>query len=296
MVHIITRLDYKDAATLISFVSAYGAAVVFYKMLLLDYCKGKAYNILKFFFISPFIFFTFTRMGESLYLLLLFTTIYFVRKEKYLLAGIFGFMTTATRLPGLAVGVIMLVETAIIIYRDVREKDLKITKYIKMFAMMVTTLCGFLSYLGINYILHKNPFKFLDYQQENWHQEFKNPLYTIENVLINSQLKGGLSLNFKVGCSVASLVAISMIIISVIIAMKYEVRMSYIVYMLVYYVVCYSSTWLLSGARYSLGAFVIFIAGGLIASKNKFFENAITVCSTSLMLLFSFVCSVGGMY
>lgn len=296
VVHLITRLDYRASATLISFVSAYWAAMVLYKTVLLDYSKDKAFNIIKFFLVSPFIFFTFTRMSEALYLFLLFTTIYFVRKEKYLIAGAFGFMTAATRLPGLAVGVIMLVEAGVLIYKDFREKDLKVKKYIKMFAMMLSTLCGFLSYLGINCILYKNPLEFLNLQQENWTQRFVNPIYTIKNVIIDTQLKGGYSLSFKIGCGVASLLAIIMIFISIAVAFKCRVRLSYIVYMIVYYVLCYSSSWLLSGARYSLGAFVIFIAGGLIASKNKYYENLITVGSTVLMIFYSFVCSIGGMY
>ena len=296
IVHMITRLDYHTAASVISFAASYSSVFILYRLVQIDYDKKTAFRAAKFYLISPFIFFTFTRMSESLYLLLLFGTIYLLRKGKYIPAGILGFFTAFTRLPGLAVGVIMLTESIAIVYKDIKNGEFAAKKYLKPVVMMIMTLCGFITYLGINYHLYKDPFMFLKYQEENWHQRFTNPVYVIKNVLIDGQLKGGYSLNIKIGCAAAGLLAIAAILFSIVIAVLIKVRLSYILYMLVYFYVCYSASWLLSGARYSLGAFCIFLVFGVVGAKHRHIDNILTILSPVCMLFFAFVCSIGGMY
>lgn len=296
LVHIMTGLEYYVSASVVSLVSALGATFMLYKLAMLDYGKKVAYDVSRFFLIFPFTFFIFTRMSEALYLCLLFSCVYCLRKKFYICAGLLGYMTALTRLPGLLTGVIMLVEFFYDVAADVKNKTFKLTNYIKQLVMMVLTAMGFVTYLIINYVLYKTPFKFLEYQREHWSQTFTNPYYVVKDVLINAQLKGGFDLNIKIGCGLAGLIAVGLIVACILASLFLNVRASYIIYTLMYFIACYSASWLLSGGRYSLGAFPMFLVTGLLVNKIKWLRMPLMLVSTTSMLLFVYVCCLGGMY
>ena len=293
LVHMVTTLDYKYCASLISIISSFFSMVMFYKLMLLDYSRKKAFNCVRFYIFFPFSFFLFTKMSEGLFMLLLFSCIYLLRKKKYIAAGLVGYMLTLTRLPGLAVGVIMLVEIIINALKDIKKKDFKIHSYIMPLIMMMLTLLGFLTYLFINYRLHKNPFEFLNFQNDHWSQHAENPVYVLK-VIFNNQFKNH-GLPFSYGVGLTNLISMILVFLAGIYACC-NFRPSYGIYTLVYFYVCYSASWLLSGARYSIGAFPIFMAIGTLTAKYKKTSIAVSIILLILTIPLIVLYVNGNMY
>ncbi len=293
LLHMVTTLDYVYCASLISIVCAYLAMVMFYQLMRLDYSKEKACYCTLFLVFYPFSFFLFTRMSEALFLFLLFSDIWLLRKEKYLAAGVVGCMLSMTRLPGLAVGVIMLTETILQLCKDRKAKTFAWRKYLLSAAMMLLTLSGFLFYLWINYKLHKNPFAFFGLQEENWFQHAENPVYVVQ-MIVRQQLQNR-ETGFIIGVGIANLISMAVVFFSGLYACL-RFRLSYGIYTLVYFYVCYSASWLLSGPRYSMGAFPVFMIPGLFAAKHKKTGTVILLLLLFVMIFFSEIYINGNMY
>lgn len=293
ILHTITTLDYRICASIISLVCGFFSTIMLYKLVLLDFNKKTAYYCTKFYLLYPFIFFIFTKMSEGLYMLLLFSTIYNLRKKRYLLSGVLGYMLALTRLPGLAVGVIMLTETIIPLVKDLKEKKFLFINYYKQILMMLMTLYGFCTYLLINYYIHGNPFQFLIYQKSNWQQTFRGPLFAFKTAI--EQITRNYDLEFKIGVGVGNIIAMVIVLAAVGYAL-YKFRVSYAIYTFVYFIVCYSPSWLLSGPRYSLGAFTIFMALGILARKYKILNALMTILFPLIMIAFCMLYIPGYMY
>lgn len=264
ILHTISFLDYKSCAFIISLVSSCISIVLLYKIALLDYKEDCATNIAMVYIMYPVMSFMVTALNEGLFMMLLFATVYSVRKKKFILAGLFGYMVALTRLPGLCIGALMLYETIYYTVKSIGKRKFKLVVLFKQCVMMLMTILGLCTYLFINYILYNDFFKFFEFQSEIWYQNVSNPIRVIFDVIINGQIKMGL---LRLGYS--NLIPCILILISVIYAIFVRVRFSYIVYTLVYFWVCYSASWLLSGARYSIGAFIIFISIGIFLSLHK---------------------------
>lgn len=262
--HCITFIDYDICQYIISFVSSCVSIVLLRKIALLDFSEEKTNNIALVYVMYPVMSFMITGLNEGVFMMFLFSTVYFVRKKKYILAGVFGYMVALTRLPGLCVGALMLVETIMYLIRAYKRKIFSIKIFAKQCTMMLMTLMGLGTYLLINYSLYGEFFKFFEFQRENWYQNVSDPINVIYNTIIKGQIMPGI---YEIGIS--NLIACIVILVAIVYAAVKKVRISYIFYMLVYFWVCYSASWLLSGARYSIGAFVIFISLGIFLTAHK---------------------------
>ncbi len=131
---------------LISVVCLFISMIVIYKIVKLDYSKEIAFSTLFFISIFPLSFFYHSVYADSVFLLCSVSSFYFARKKKWLLCGIFGFLTTFARLAGLALLPALLVEWYL------QEKKVDVKKlffhfYRTNLIALHLTLLGFLSYL-----------------------------------------------------------------------------------------------------------------------------------------------------
>ena len=291
ILHTITFLDYQICSFIISLVSSCISVVLLYKIVKIDYTDEVAEKATFTYILYPVISFLATGLNEGVFMMLLLASIYFLRKKKYLLAGLFGYMVALTRLPGLCVGVIMLVETIMYIYKSGKNNKFRLKVLLKQAVMMLMTLLGLCTYLLINYFLYNDFFKFFDFQEEIWFQTVKNPIYVIFNIIINSQIRMDI---IEIGFS--NLIACILILASVLYAIYRKVRVSYILYMLVYFWVCYSASWLLSGARYSIAAFVIFISAGIFFTLHKRISKVFYVLYFFIFIYVSCLCTNSVIY
>lgn len=122
----------------------------------------------------PFSFFFAAVYTESLFLLLSLGCFYAIRKHKYPLAGLLGALAALSRMQGLLLAAVAFAEYCITehpirkllnrnwrgLWRDACGKLL----------WMAFMGLGTLAYLGLNYTVTGDPFRFLVYQRERWFQ------------------------------------------------------------------------------------------------------------------------------
>jgi len=204
----------------------------------------------------PFSLFAMGVFTEGLFLLLTISCMYAIRKGNFLWAGIAGFFSALTRTQGM-----LLIFPAVyqwIVLRFGGEKSKMRWKDLGLLLIPG----GFILYLGINYSLHGNPFKFLEYEAaEPWYQTTE---WIGRNISLQydqaHELQGlGLTIYWVQ-------IALYFIFLSVLIyGLFRKEKMIYLLYGGVYLGFTYLSGWMISGGRYMLGCFPVM----MILAKGK---------------------------
>lgn len=272
--------NYTTSAFIVSLTALCFAACFFYKLILLDYDREAAGRGLKFMLLYPFAFFLVSAFTESLFIALCVAAVYELRKRRWLAAGIIMACASLTRVQGL----LLLAPACIEWYRHMRETAPK-GRYMAfrpkgLFIFLAPV--GTLIYLWINYSVWGDPFQFLFFQKNHWYQQFgffASNLKMHAGRIITDPPQSAVSLwipqVFLFFFSVAMLFVL----------LKKKVRPSYIVYGLIYLLVSYSPTWLLSGPRYLLSMFPLFIAMALLAER-KAWDTVFTVAGAAFSVLY----------
>jgi|GEM_PF-2539668 len=256
--------NYFVSGIFVSFISLVTACFFFYKLLLLDYKKDTSQRIIKYFLIYPFSMFLSAVYTESAFMALSLMSIYFMRKKNWLGCGIAGLFAAFCR----AQGILLLLPVAYEILLQLRKNKKWSFKYLYALAIPV----GMLAYLLINKVVTGEWLKFMEYQSFYWRHSF-------------TPFTNALQENFAhivSDNSMRSLVnwipefAMFFIGFALLIAYFKRIRTSYLLYAGAFILISYSGTLMLSGARYILGAFPIFIGMGLM-TKNKTTDRLLTL-------------------
>ena len=190
-------------------------------------------------------------MSESLFLFLTLLAVYFARKRRFLWAALFTALSAFTRSLGILLLGLLFIEMMLEfldVYREDKSTALRLLpRYI---GCLLLGCCGTLAYLIINWRVSGNALTFLTYQRENWNQQlsffFNTASYQAEYALMylnNGDLKSVLSLSLpNLLCSYA---ALGLLCID-----RNEMRLSYLLWGLVYFALSIGATWLLSAPRY----------------------------------------------
>lgn len=269
---------------LISLVSFFLATIVIYKIIRLDYGEKVARLSIILVSFFPLSFFYQAVYSDALFLLCSTTSFYFARRGNWLLAGLFGGLTTLTRLAGLALLPALFIEWCI-----QNQEILKSWKYSftifwrKCFSALCLIMLGFLSYLVYLQINYGN---FLLFQESMlaWRQhEFTFPPQVIFRYLkIFLLVDKGLIVYW-----VALVEFISMItyfVLTYYVAKK--VRLSYAVLMLFIFLLPTFTGTFAGMPRYILHTFPAFV--GLAILLNKYQKLKLAVIIVFLVLGFIF--------
>lgn len=119
-------------------------------------------------FIFPTAFFLFIPYSESVFLLLLLLTFFYLRKGQFLTGSFFAMLSTATKIAGLALIPVIFAE--LILHHNLQSG--KPIKFFKTFLVLNLPIIGFLFYLSINYLTFGDIFYFQKVQSENWKNGF----------------------------------------------------------------------------------------------------------------------------
>lgn len=128
---------------------------VLMKLLGLDYDKKRITLTIVFLLLFPTSFFFGSVYSESLFLLLTLLSFYFARRKQWILAGLFGALSSATRVVGIIILPVLFVEY--IIRKQKNVKDLLGILFVPL---------GIISYAIYNFLRWGNPFYFLQAQGE----------------------------------------------------------------------------------------------------------------------------------
>ena len=233
------------------------AGTLFYRLARLDLGDGVARRALTALCLFPGSFFLAAPMSESLFLLCCVGCLYLARKEKWLPACLLGAYAAFTRSLGITLLVPLILEL-VHIRKKVRFADC---------ASLLLVPLGFAAYLLVNQQVAGNPFQFLIYQSEHWHQNlglFFNTAayqtdYAIGTIHDNPH-------NFW-GLWMPNLIASFGALILMILAGQ-KMRGSWMVWFVPYYFIAIGATWLLSAPRYLLVFFPLSEAVSVLTEKK----------------------------
>lgn len=255
-----------------------GGCVFLYKLCVYDYGHETAKRAVVYLSIFPFAFFFGAMMSESM---LFFTTamsLYFIRKHKWLLAGLCGLLASMSRLAGVVVifaaAAEFLEEYQIIsLFRKHEFKKLWSVIISKGLYLLLIPL-GTVIYLIINKIVAGNFFAFLEYNKQFWGQGSKHLgdciSMTAKNAFNFADIKQSLSMWLPY----------LLIIILGIVMMIYGMRRNrsiYSAYFLAYFILNTSIRYPISGCRYMTCMIPLFIFLADYASRHKRADTWITV-------------------
>ncbi len=208
-------------------------------------------------------------MTEPLFLLFTFAAFYFMQKKKFLLAGVFVALSGFTR----SLGVLAAIPLAItgvghIVSLAKRKKNCFPTVMLLLLGCIISTF-GTLGYLYINWSVHGDPLKFLEYQASNWSQK-SCPFFDTTRYIIHPYFTGAIQKhNWD---NVIALWAPQLVMIfgslAVMLFAARKLPAAYTVYFLGYFAVAVGCTWLLSSVRYLSAAVPLIAALALFCDKK----------------------------
>jgi len=274
----ITR-DYLISAFIVSTIASLITAVVFLRLVELDYSKALAQRAVWFLFIFPTSYFLHIGYTESLFLMLALSSVYAARKQRWFGAAVFGAFACMTRPNGLVL-LPMLVVEAVHQYRTTRRWRWQ-WLYIPLAAV------GFGAYLLMNKYVTGDTFAFISLQQQFFGKSLSSPLTGIDNAW-GSMISRPPSEAEMIGTQEVLFIALGLIctIVSWI-----KLRPAYSVWMTGNWLMFVSVSFVLRVPRYTLAMFPIFILFSMLATQRVWLA-VITVWSILYLSLFAstFVC------
>ena len=263
------------------------AAYMLYELALLDTNRKGALRALKYLCILPASFLFSAPLSDSLFLLLSLLCVYWVRRDRYPLAGVAGFFAAFTRMPGILLFVPACFELVGRIIREHRdhgdERSWGIRRVVDVCSLFLIPL-GLVLYIYINYRVTGNALMFLTYQHEHWHQQLGWFFATAATLVQNAT--GGFAENARMvwGLWIPNIVYLFSAI-GIVIAGQNKLRASNVAYFIAYFVACMGATWLLSAPRYLTAAYPLSLALGAITEK-KWVDRLSTIVCITLFLLY----------
>jgi hypothetical protein len=149
------------SALIVSFCASVLGAWFLYRLVRIDAEHDQAWRAVVLLFAFPTAYFLAAPFTESLYLLAVTAAMYYARTDRFPRASVAGIVATATRVPGIVIAPALAIEA--------------ITATRQRFRKLVWSgVCGagLLVFLGINWIVHRNPLYFL--QVESGHPWFQH--------------------------------------------------------------------------------------------------------------------------
>lgn len=279
------------AAILISSFTYVFGCMYLYRLVKEDYGERAAIFAVISYSVFPFSFYFGAMMTESLFFLLAVMFIYYLKREKYLLTGILGILCCLTKLQGGFLFFVAVVEVfdkykvfSLLKAKDLKEIWRKI--FVPLFKCAIMVL-GVIAYLCLNYVVERDCFAFMTYQREHWTHTLGPIWNTVKYMTeyLRSDPTGEISLCIWW----PQVILLSLQTLAVIYAIIKKFRPSYIAYIIIFCLVTYSSTWIISGGRYTLTTIPLFILAGVIFSKHP--RIGALVCGGSFVLMIQYLCA-----
>lgn len=247
--------DFLYSALIVSTIASLATAILFYRLVTLEYSKELAERAVWFLFIFPTSYFLHIGYTESLFLMLAIGTVLSARKQQWVLAGILGALTCLTRVNGLVLIPALFVEAANQYWTTRRWQW-------QWLAIGLIGL-GFGGYLLLNHHVTGDPFAFSSIMRTNFHKSLTWPWTGIDSTLgamnrdaADAQMLGIQELLFIVLGFVCTIIS------------WIKLRPVYSVWMTVNWLLFTSVTFVLSVPRYTLTMFPIFILFSMLAARR----------------------------
>lgn len=265
--------DYLISAFIVSTLASIGAALIFQRLVALEYSKEMALRAVWFFLIFPTSYFLHIGYTESLFMMLALGSVLAARQQLWLLAGIIGALTCLTRVNGLVLIPALFVEAG--------HQYWTTRRFQWQWLSIGIIGLGFGGYLLLNHHVTGDFFAFSSIMKTNFHKSLIWPWTGINSAIGalsrdpgEAQMIGMQELTFitlGLVCTIASWI---------------KLRPVYSIWMTVNWLLFTSVTFVLSVPRYTLTMFPIFILFAMLAAR-RIWMAAISFWSILYLALFA---------
>lgn len=291
--HLLIR-NWEVACLTVSVFSFCIGSVYFYGAIKEEFGRMTARGSLVLLCCYPFSFFFGGMMTESLFFCLLSAGFFYIRRHKWFVAGVIGIFCSLCRVQGILLLGVGMVEF-FITYRPIRlirEKKFRqfLTAFLTKGSWLFLTVIGNLIYFGINKSVEGDFFRFRYYQKEHWYHTTTYISNCISEILGYVRSEGHQNL---IEIWLPELV----IFILAVVCILYSLRrhpLRYSAFLIVYTVLNYSVTFLISGGRYMLCALPVFVILAQMLEKRKWIGFLAAAMSVCLMIVYFQLYMSGG--
>ena len=284
--HIIVE-DIRIAGMLISSLAYAGGCVYMYRLVRMDYSEKIARNSVILLSLFPFSFFFGGIMTEGLFFFVSAATLYYVRRHKWWAAVLFGILATMTRMQGSLLIVPAIIEL-LMTYRPLDSLKTKnysnLKEMIKKGLFLPFMFIGIGIYLYINWKVEGDPLTFMIYQKAHWQQGICLPTHTLTYIFRNA-----FSSNYNIQMRVSLWIPQAVLFIVSVIILIYgakRLRKCLFGYGVVYVLLTYSATWLLSAGRYISCGIPLFIGMSLATEKRTWLMKSLAILFSMLQIVY----------
>lgn len=258
------------SAVLISNIAFVFASLVFYKLLRMDFDKKTSEKIIILVCLFPTSYFFSIVYTESLFLLLSISSLYFIRKSRWVLAGFASGLAILTKHQGVILILVFLIE-----FINLKKRSYKNLAFYSIFPAIAV---GF--YLLLNYQLFGDPFAFSLILKNHWYKHFSFFWNGILQSLRIAFLKPVNQFSLMVGFAEAFASTTAWILVPL--AFR-KLRFSYAAYYLASVFLFTSTGFILSAPRYLLSIPVFFMLLYPL-TRNKYVYSSWLVISSFLSI------------
>lgn len=276
LLSLLTGLQTAAAGALLSTLCCAAASILFFELMRLEREETAALTGVLLFSLYPFSMFVLGVYSESLFLLLSIGCMLLIRKRRFPAAGALGFLAALTRVQG----VLLLLPAICEIALDRRAGERRSPRRSDWLILLIPL--GFLCYLGLNLFLHGNAFQFLQFEAgEPWYQTAQWPG---ENIRVQAELAGEHPL-------LAGIIYVPQIVLFFAAALlllqgiRQGLPLPYLFYGAAYLIFTYLSGWMISGGRYMLCCFPLFMVPARFRSDGA--KAACILCEACLFFAYS---------
>jgi Gpi18-like mannosyltransferase len=282
--------DYMVSGIIISILCMVIACYFIMKLVTYEFGEIKiAKGSVKYILIFPVTFFFSIVYTESLFLMLTVMCFYFLRKKKWLYAGICSMMASLTKNQGLLLLLPMLIE---MFFSSDILKNLRAGRYKRVLKAWLRygfylILCpiGFGIYLMVNKLVTGDWFMFLYYQRNNWGHYLR--LFS-DN--LQSMFETIRSYGYTHVFTIGTLIPTVFFFFAALLLIMFSVRklpLSYTFYSLAFLIVSYTPSWVISGPRYIMNIFPIYIILSVLTYERKALRYVINVACLLMLAVFT---------
>ena len=270
---------------IISNISSLIAVIYLFKLAKLDYSDSVAKKAVLFLSVFPTAYFLSAVFTESLFLALTIASLYYARNAKWAYTGVVGLLASLTRIAGLLLLLVLIVEY-------LHQKEWKIKAIDPKLIWTSLPAIGFLIYLLINYQVTGNFFTFIEIERTHW-SETLNPINGFLGA-VGWSTNGAFPDSLIIGYAqiIFAALGLTMVIAGFIAAYKHKLRPSYAVYTLLIWMLAVATSFWISIPRYVLSMFPMFILFALL-SRKKAVTTMLSMVSFAALAFFTWLFATG---
>jgi hypothetical protein len=247
------------------------AVIYLFKLAKLDYSNSIAKKAVLYLSVFPTAYFLSATFAEGLFLALAIAALYYARNGKWAIAGFLSLLASLTRIAGLLLLPVLVVEYF-------HQKDWKIRAVNLKLLWTCLPALGFVAYLGINYQVTGSFFTFIEVERVHWFETI-NPIGGLAGALGWSS-SAAFPQNLTLGY--AQLIFAVFGLLMVLAGYMAKLRPSYQVYLLLTWMLSVSTSFWISVPRYVLIMFPMFLTLAHYSQKRTVTITMTAVFSAAL--------------